>query len=337
MKKISIIGSGVAGIEAAIILSKLKYQVSLFERDTITNINLRNKTYLFPDFSEAKYLVEKLDEKLKSSSVELMLGKEICHIEKQGKQWKIYDQNKRAYEADALLLATGYEPFDAKRKEELGYGIYKGVITSMDLEEMFKEEKIVNSIGETPKKVLFLQCVGSRDEKSGNNYCSKVCCITAVKQAIEIRKFLPETEVYIFYMDLRMWGQNYEELYREAQEKYNIYFVRGRISEAAATFDSKIQIKAEDTLLGLPLKMTTDLFVLMVGMEPSSGTRKLSQICDISGEYGFMKSLNQHLDDNLTTQEGLFVAGSCKRPVNITDAVADARAVATKIHEYLAE
>ena len=335
MNKIAIIGAGPAGIIAAVTLSKLNYQVWLFEKEAFTNINLRNKMFLFPDFSEAKNLIEKLDEELKLSFVKLMPEKEIVHIEQQGKKWKLFDQNKQEYEADAVLLTTGYEVFDAKRKEELGYGIYKGVITSMDLEQMFKDGKIVNSIGETPKKVVFLQCVGSRDEKSGNNYCSKICCITAVKQAIEIRKFLPETEVNIFYMDLRMWGQSYEELYREAQEKYNIYFVRGRISEAAATFDSKIQIKSEDTLLGVPLKMTTDLLVLMVGMEPAAGTKKLSQKCQISGEYGFAQSQNQHLNDNRTTQEGLFVAGSCKRPVNITDAIADARSAAMNIHDYL--
>jgi heterodisulfide reductase subunit A len=135
-------------------------------------------------------------------------------------------------------------------------------------------------------------------------------------------------------MDLRMWGQGYEELYREAQEQYGIYFIRGRISEAAATFDGKVQIKSEDTLMGLPLKMTPDLLVLMVGMEPSKGTKLLASQCKCEEEYGFFKTLNPISEDQKTSETGLFVAGSCKRPMSIPDVLADARAVAVEIDEY---
>ena len=181
---------------------------------------------------------------------------------------------------------------------------------------------------EVPRQVVFLQCVGSRDEKSGNHYCSKVCCVTAVKQAIEIKKQHPETDVYIYYMDLRMWGQGFEEMYREAQEKYGVNFVRGRISEAASTFDNRVQIKAEDTLMGIPLTMCADLLVLMVGICASEGTATLAKAAGIDGLYRFAQSLSPHLEDNLTTQPGLFVAGACKRPMCIEDTIQDARAAA---------
>jgi len=236
---------------------------------------------------------------------------------------------------DAVLVATGYQVFDAHRKEELGYGIYKGVITSLDMEQMIKHGKILNANGDEPKRVTFLQCVGSRDEKSGNHYCSKICCVTAVKQAIEVRKQLPKCEASVFYMDLRMWGQGFEEMYRTAQEKYGVSFVRGRISEAAATFDGRVQLKSEDTLMGLPLKMTTDLLVLMVGMEASCGTKVLGQACGINGEYGFIKTLTPHLYDNETGKPGLFAAGTCKRPMSIWDSVNDARAAAIAIKDYV--
>ena len=235
----------------------------------------------------------------------------------------------------AALLATGYTTFDAHRKEELGYGIYPGVVTSLEMERMLRDGKVVNSIGELPRRLAFLQCVGSRDEKSGNLYCSKLCCVTAVKQAIEVKKLLPEAEIFVFYMDLRMWGQGYEEMYRTAQEQYDIRFVRGRISEASGTYDGRVQIKAEDTLMGLPLKMTTDLLVLMVGMEASKGTRRLAEQCRICGDYGFAQSADPHLDDNLTASAGLYVAGSCKRPMTLTDSVNDGRAAACKIMENL--
>jgi heterodisulfide reductase subunit A len=159
--------------------------------------------------------------------------------------------------------------------------------------------------------------------------------VTAVKQAIEVKKLAPTAEIFVFYMDLRMWGQHFEEMYRDSQEQYNIRYVRGRISEASSTFDGRIQIKAEDTLIGQPLKMTTDLLVLMVGMEPSEGTKNLAKSCKICGEYGFAQSKGYHLLDNLTSQEGLFLAGTCKRPMSIRETITDARSASLEIIKYL--
>ncbi|MBR3798671.1 MAG: CoB--CoM heterodisulfide reductase iron-sulfur subunit A family protein [Bacteroidales bacterium] len=334
MRKIAVIGAGPAGIESASILAR-ENEVLLFEKSATALSNILDKAYLFPDFSSASEIADSLNSKLINENIKLMLNTEVVDIVRNDSEWKIVDKSGKNYFVDAVLITTGYQTFDATRKEELGYGIYKGVVTSIDMERMIKYNQIVNSINESPKRVVFLQCVGSRDEKSGNRYCSKVCCVTAVKQAIEVRKMLPEAEIYIFYMDLRMWGQHFEELYRESQEKYDIRYVRGRISEASSTFDRKIQIKAEDTLLGVPLKMTTDLLVLMVGMEASCGTRDLGKKCGIDGEYGFVKTSSPHLNDNETAEKGLFVAGSCKRPMTINDVLNDARSAACLIEEYL--
>ena len=353
MKTIAIIGAGPAGIEAASILAaQEETEVLLFEKSASTLDNLRDKAFLFPDFSSAADLVKILELKLNRDNIKLLLGKEVksvastgsatsaesansAEVDASGKSWQLQDAEGTSYAADAVLITTGYKVFDATRKEELGYGIYPGVITSIDMEKKLKEGKILNAVGDTPKKIVFLQCVGSRDEKSGNHYCSKVCCVTAVKQAIEVRKLLPEVETYIFYMDLRMWGGGFEEMYRESQEKYGVRFVRGRISEAASTYDGKIQIKSEDTLVGLPLKMSADLLVLMVGMEPSCGTKTLTKQCGCSDAYGFATTVNPHVCDNETAQSGLFVAGSCKRPMSINDTLNDARSAAVKIAEYL--
>lgn len=334
MRKIAVIGAGPAGIESASILAR-ENEVLLFEKSATALSNILDKAYLFPDFSSASEIADSLNSKLINENIKLMLNTEVVDIVRNDSEWKIVDKSGKNYFVDAVLITTGYQTFDATRKEELGYGIYKGVVTSIDMERMIKYNQIVNSINESPKRVVFLQCVGSRDEKSGNRYCSKVCCVTAVKQAIEVRKMLPEAEIYIFYMDLRMWGQHFEELYRESQEKYDIRYVRGRISEASSTFDRKIQIKAEDTLLGVPLKMTTDLLVLMVGMEASCGTRELGKKCGIDGEYGFVKTSSPHLNDNETAEKGLFVAGSCKRPMTINDVLNDARSAACMVMEYV--
>ena len=334
MKKIAIIGAGPAGIESASILAK-DNEVLLFEKSAAVLSNIIDKAYLFPDFSSATEIADNLNSKLINDNITLMLNKEVVDIVKNESEWKVVDKEGKNYFVSAVLITTGYQVFDARRKEELGYGIYKGVVTSIDMERMIRYNQVVNSINEQPKRIVFLQCVGSRDEKSGNRYCSKVCCVTAVKQAIEVRKLLPDAEIYIFYMDLRMWGQHFEELYRESQEKYDIRFVRGRISEASSTFDRKVQIKAEDTLLGVPMRMTADLLVLMVGMEASCGTKELGAKCGINGEYGFIKTAGPHIVDNETSEKGLFVAGSCKRPMSINDVINDARSAACVVSEYL--
>lgn len=337
MKKIAVIGAGPAGIEASYILASNNFEVTLFEKSSSPLSNILDKAYLFPDFSSATELADKLSAKLLQKNIQVILDKEIIDIKKDGDIYKLIDKDEKTHIADAVLITTGYSIFDAHRKEEYGYGIYKGVITSLDLEKMIRHKQILNSIGDVPSRVTFLQCVGSRDEKSGNNYCSKVCCVTAVKQAIEVRKALPDAEIYIFYMDLRMWGQGFEELYREAQEKYDVRFVRGRISEASSTFDGKVQIKSEDTLIGQPLKMNTDLLVLMAGMEPSQGTKTIGKNCHIAGEYQFIASRGAHIQDNLTANEGIYVAGTAKRPMSIRDTLTDAAAAAMQIMMDLSE
>lgn len=327
---IAIIGAGPAGIEAASVLAK-QHQVTIFEKEEKPLCNIRDKAFLFPDFSSADELADKLEAKLSHGNITIKAATPVVSMHRTGEQWTLTTVAGETAVFDVVLLATGYKVFDAHQKEELGYGIYKGVITSLEMEKMIKENKVRNIMDEVPKQIVFLQCVGSRDEKSGNHYCSKVCCVTAVKQAIEIKKLHPETDVYIFYMDLRMWGQGFEEMYREAQEKYGVNFVRGRISEAASTFDNRVQIKAEDTLMGNPMTMTADLLVLMVGMCASEGTAALSKCAGIDGLYRFAQSRSPHTEDNLTAQPGLFVAGACKRPMSIEDTIQDARAAALAI------
>lgn len=335
MKEIAIIGAGPAGIEAAHILAQNNYHVHIFEKCAEPLSNIVDKAFLFPNFADAHEIAEKLKQKLQHRNIEVICNHNVDHIhseltaDSRGENFPPYQQaivdNKQF---DAAIIATGYTPFDAHKKEELGYGIYNGVITSLELESMIRSKSINSPTLTTPQRIVFLQCVGSRDEKIGNHYCSKLCCVTAVKQAIEVKKCIPNAEIYIFYMDLRMWGQGFEEMYRTAQSDYGIKFIRGRISEASNTFNNRIQIKAEDTLMGLPLKMTSDLLVLMVGMEASDGTKKLTSSCNICGEYGFAQSIDPHIADNKTHANAIYVAGSCKRPMTINDSINDGRSAA---------
>jgi heterodisulfide reductase subunit A len=238
--------------------------------------------------------------------------------------------------ADALVIATGFDLFKSSRKEEYGYGVYDNVITSEDLEGMFRSGKIALRDGSAPKTIGFVHCVGSRDEKVGNLYCSKLCCVTAVKQAIEIREHLPESKVFCFYMDMRMGGAYYEELYREAQEKWNVNFIRGKVSEASESINNKVVVKVEDTLAGRPLKMELDMLVLMAGMEMSEGGEKIAGMGHLNtGENRFFAVADHHFGSNLSNIKGIFYAGSCTAPMNITETISHARAAVSEVMDYL--
>ncbi|MDZ4204136.1 MAG: FAD-dependent oxidoreductase [Bacteroidales bacterium] len=187
-----------------------------------------------------------------------------------------------------------------------------------------------------PQRVGFVHCVGSRDEKAGNLYCSKVCCITAVKQAIEVKQQLPQTEIFCFYMDLRMFGRHYEELYKEAQEKYAIQFIRGRLSEASEDKEHRVVLKVEDTLLNKPLKIAVDLLVLMSGMVASKQTQAFrDELGMTKDEDNFLKPVDGILHSNLSGVEGVFFSGTCSGPKNVADSLADARSAALAVDKYL--
>ena len=336
-KKIHIIGAGPAGIEAAYHLAENDYQVCLYEKDQQIGGHINHWVKFFPDFTEAVPVRDSLIEKVNHKNIDVKTGIEVVKLYSNNGKWLVQDSEGDISEADAALLSTGFEVFDAARKEELGYDIYDNVITSVAFEKMTKDGNIRTKQGHIPKRIAFLNCVGSRDEKVGNHYCSRLCCINAVKQAVEYKEFVADGEAYVFYMDLRMFGQSYEELYRKSQQDFGIQYIRGRISEAAGTIDNRVQIKSEDTLSGLPLKITVDLLVLMVGMEASPSTRQLCMQNEISGTYGFAKSLGLFLGDNQTDKAGLFLAGTCKRPLTIPETLADARAAAVQIVTYLRE
>ena len=334
-KTVIIIGGGPAGIEAAYNLAINSYNVTILEKEAQIGGNINNIVKLFPNFINTDEIIKSLLHKSHHENIKLHTNTEITQLFCENNLWYAKIASGETFSADAVLLASGFKTFDARFKEELGYGIYSGVITSIELEAMFRKGEITTPEGKTPQRIAFLNCVGSRDEKVGNHYCSRVCCVNAVKQSIEIKELLPETEIFCFYMDIRMAGQFYEELYRKSQEKHNVNYIRGRISEAAATIDNRVQIKCEDTLNQLPMKMTVDLLVLMVGTEASEGTTSLGGQVGIKGEYGFAKSLNLHAADNQTIRDGLFLAGSCKRPLTLPETMADARAAALQMLNYL--
>ena len=335
-KHVLVAGGGVAGMEAAGSLAEMGLRVTLVEKDQYPGGHLLQWHALFPDSRPADEVRAYLRKRIEHENINIITSATVEKIKHHGHGVIVNLSGGTEERADAVIIATGFDLFDARRKEEYGYGIYDNVITSAGLEEMFNAGKVTTTDGRVPSRVGIVHCVGSRDEKVHNNHCSKVCCVTAVRQAIEIRKKLPATEVFCFYMDMRMFGPYYEELYRESQEVYNVNFIRGKVSEASVNINNRLVIKVEDTLAGRPLKMELDLMVLMVGMEMSKSGTLLAEASGLKrGINRFFETVDHHYGNNLSGIKGVFYAGTCTAPMNITDTISHARAAVAETVRYL--
>ncbi len=336
MKHVLVIGGGVAGMEASAKLSDLGFSVTIVEQTDKLGGKLNHWDRLFPNNMPAKDLLQKLKFAI-GGNVQKYLNSEVVAIHKNKNQYFYSLKNGEELKADAILVSTGFEVFNARKKEEYGYGIYDNVITSADLEQIFRTNgELKTSSGKTPERIGIIHCVGSRDEKAGHTYCSQVCCITAVKQAIEIKELLPKSEVFSFYMDLRMFGRHFETMYKNAQVKHGVQFIRGRLSEAFENSNGSIMLKVEDTLLGKPLKMNVDMVVLMVGMTPPANAKKIKDLLELEvADDGFFMPLEVPYGSTKTSIPGIFVAGTSTGPKTMENTINDARSVALEINEYL--
>ena len=336
---IIIIGGGPAGLEAASSLGSSGYKVTVFEKEEQTGGKLRLWYKLFPGFRPTDEVQNYLANGFKMNPPEIITNAEVVSVIRENNHHKVNLSDGQSFKSDVVLIATGFQVFTAEKKEEYGYKIYDNVITSVDLEGHLRSGKPLKTVaGATPHRIAFIHCVGSRDKKVGNIHCSRMCCVTGVKQAIEMKHLLPEAEIFNFYMDMRMFGQNYEELYLEAQQKCGITFIRGRVSEIAENIDGSLQLKAEDTLSGRPIKMNFDLVVLMVGMVPASRTEDIGKSAGLAFTSGnFLASADTHTCQNETNTPGIFVTGTCREPLSIAETLTDARAATVRIISWLRE
>jgi len=335
-KHVLVAGGGVAGMEAAGALAEMGYRVTLVEKGDDPGGHLLQWHALFPDRRPADEVRSYLRKRAGHHNINIITRTTVEKVRHHPGGVRVTLSGGTEEEADAVIVATGFDLFDAHRKEEYGYGIYDNVITSVDLEAMFNRGRLEKADGTVPSRIGLIHCVGSRDEKVNNNHCSKVCCVTAVKQAIEVRQMLPSCEVFCFYMDMRMYGPYYEELYRESQEVHNVNFIRGKVSEASVNINNRLVIKVEDTLAGRPLKMELDIMVLMVGMEMAESGAKLAEASGFrQGINRFLESGDHHYGNNLSGIKGVFYAGTCTAPMNITDTISHARAAVAETVRYL--
>ena len=335
MKEIVVIvGGGIAGLEAAAQLLKLGYSPIIIEKSDHLGGHVADWHMLFPDMTPASEIVSGLVSGSKDANV--FLSTEISFINRLKDSYNIMLSNGISIITKYILVTTGFRLFVAEKKEEYGYGVYDQVITNADLEKWFNNHKDKRIDNSDMKAIGFVHCVGSRDEKVRNSQCSKVCCITAIKQAIEMKEKFPDAQIYCFYMDLRLFGKKFEDFYTKAQKDHGIHFIRGRVSEVSENIDGRVIVKAEDTLAGKPLKVTLDLLVLMSGMVCNPDGAKTASMLSLPVDSdGFLKSADNVYHITASPKTGVFYAGACTGPKTVPETLAEARSAVLDIHNMI--
>ena len=239
----------------------------------------------------------------------------------------------------AIVLATGFDPFDPKKKPEFGYGVYPNVLHGLELERLCsasgptKGEILIQ--GKKPKEVVFIHCVGSRDKTVDNEYCSRVCCMFTAKQAHLLRDKIPDARITVLYMDVRAFGKGFEEFYERVQ-KEEIIYRRGNPSEVFRK-NGKLVVRGEDTLLGEPFELEADLVVLASGLVPRKEENILKNMLGLENSSDKFYAEAPGLDPIMTKVEGIFLAGCCQGPKDIPDTVAQASGAASLACALLAK
>lgn len=235
------------------------------------------------------------------------------------------------FTVDTVIVATGYDTFDATKKSVYGYGRFENVVTGMQMERMIVHAAEGSPIRPIKGRIAFIQCVGSRDEQVGNEYCSRVCCMYASKLSQLLKRSDPTRDVYVFYTDLRSFGKGFEEYYKRAQES-GVKFVRGRPAEFIEDpVTKKVTVKVEDTLSRQIIASEFDLVVLSVGMTANEGTEAVAEMLRLTkSPDGFLQEAHPKFRPVDTLTEGVFLAGTVQGPKDIPDTVAAASAASAR-------
>lgn len=255
-------------------------------------------------------------------------------------------------EVGAIVVATGFQLYSIGKEQqnadltgygEYGYGKYPDVIDSLQFERLISASGPTNgeprrpSDGKIPETVVFIKCVGSRDNAKGISYCSKICCMYTAKHTMLYKHKVHNGEAHVFYMDIRSGGKKYDEFVRRAIEQDGAIYHRGRVSKITEE-NGKLIVRGADTLSGKPVTIKADLVVLATAMSPSSGAEPLAQKLGVGyDEYGFLTESHPKLRPVETNSAGVLICGACQAPKDIPEAVAQASAAAAKVMILLSQ
>ena len=303
------------------------------------NLGMDNRTAIYIPFAQAVPKVATIDPNycmmLKSGKCGVCSRVCTAHaIDYQAKDEIIEEKY------GAIVVATGYNPISLEKFDEFAYAQSKDVVTSLEFERLMNAAGPTNGVllrpsdGKHPKTIVFVQCVGSRcsaDAQKGKEYCSKICCMYTAKHAMLTREKYPDTEVYVFYIDVRAPGKNFDEFYRRAVENYGVHYIKGMVGKVSPEGD-KLHVQASDLLADKQLHIEADMVVLAAAIEPDKSARPLATMLTASMDTNdFFTEAHPKLRPVESPTAGVFLSGSCQGPKDIPDTVGQAGAAAAKV------
>lgn len=335
-QEVLVIGGGIAGMQSALDIAASGRNVVLAEKEKSLGGHVKDYTCLFPDLSDGSVLVAQKISMIKSRpNITVKLESEVSSLEqiKGGIKASLIERGTtETQDFGAVVIAGGYGNFDGTKYGEYGYGRYPGVITGIDFEQNM-EEVLKKPI----KTAVFIKCVGARDRSKGMPYCSKVCCMYTAKQAKELKNANPDANVYIFYMDIRSNFKNGEEFVRGVMENEGVRYIRGRVGKVFPNENDRLIVRAEDTLMGVPLELEADLVVLATAMVPEKSTNALvSTVGGKVDDNGFISTIPFAESSNpMEVAKGVYYAGACGFPSDVRESLNQGSAAAAGVLSHL--
>jgi heterodisulfide reductase subunit A-like polyferredoxin len=241
----------------------------------------------------------------------------------------------------SVVIATGFEVFDARNKPALGYGRYPNVIDAMQMDRILSPTRPYNAVvrpsdGKAPSNIAFVLCTGSRDQKVNNPICSRICCMYSLKQAQLLMGALPLADITIYYIDIRAFGKGYDEFYEQAKGM-GVYFIKGKVPIIEETTDQNLIVHYEDIENGGGMKQAEhDLIVLSVGTLPNLDSLSLFSNGRIETDaFSYIREVDEDLEPGRTSIDGVFAAGAASAGRDIPDSILHAGAAAAQVAAYL--
>ncbi len=303
------------------------------------NLGLNNRTAVYIPFAQAVPKVATIDP---NNCLMLKSGKCGICAKFCGTNAIDYKQQDTYIEQQygAIVVATGFNPIDISKYDEYAYSQSKDVVTSLELERLMNAAGPTGgtllrpSDGKHPHTLVFVQCVGSRDTscRGGKEYCSKICCMYTAKHAMLIREKYPDTDVYVFYIDVRTPGKNFDEFYRRAVEQYGVHYIKGMVGKVVPQSDGTLSVQASDLISNEQIHINADMVVLAAAIEPDKTARPLATMLTASMDTNdFFTEAHPKLRPVESPTAGVFLSGVCQGPKDIPETVAQAGAAASKV------
>ena len=336
-----IIGGGIAGISAALEIADSGKKVYLIEKSDKLGGHLLNVDLTYPYMYSAQEMIKpKIDRIENNPDIDVFLNTQIEDLTGYvgNFQTKISkDGAEKELKFGSIIVATGLKAFKPDTIKGYDYTNFPNVITSVEFEAMLKSGKILTKEGKEPKNIFIIHCVGSRNADY-HEYCSRVCCLSALKFSNQLRSALPEANLFQIYADMRAFGKGCEEFYASTSKKdvmFLMYDQQGdlpRISRAEEGAGYEMGIEFYEKLSGEDIIVPADMVVLMVAMEAHEEAKEVAHAVGISlcGNEFYIER-HPKLDPVATTTDGVYIAGTCQGPKDIPDSVSQAKAAAARI------